>query len=238
MMRAPSTCLPLKFDRVGYSAGDVEILKSISLILPSGSPTIVLGPNGAGKSVLLRLCHGLLKPTSGYIYAGNTIASTARTALVFQRPVMLRRTALANVAYALAQLASQERKARAAELLERVGLLHLSERPARRLSGGEQQRVALARAWARDPEILFLDEPTASLDPAATREVESIVREIAATGVKIIMATHDLGQARRLASDIVFLNRGHVVEHTPSEQFFTKPASADAAKFLRGELLA
>jgi len=238
MMRAPSTSLPLKLDRVGYAAGSVEILKDVSLTLPSGPPTIVLGPNGAGKSVLLRLCHGLLTPTTGNIRAGNLPVSTEQTALVFQRPVMLRRTALANVTYALSRLSSQERKTRAAELLARVGLPHLAKRPARRLSGGEQQRVALARAWARDPEILFLDEPTASLDPAATHAVEDIVREIAASGVKIVMATHDLGQARRLARDIVFLNRGRVVEHTPSEQFFTTPASPEAAKFLRGELLA
>ncbi len=237
-MRAPSTSLPLNLDGVGYSAGNVEILTDISLNLLSGSPTIILGPNGAGKSVLLRLCHGLLIPTRGRIHAGNMIASTERTALVFQRPVMLRRTALANVAYAFACLGSHERKTRAGELLMRVGLSHLAERPARKLSGGEQQRVALTRAWARDPEILFLDEPTASLDPAATHAVEDIVREIAATGVKIVMATHDLGQARRLAGDIVFLNCGRVVEHAPSEQFFTKPVSPEAAKFLRGELLA
>lgn len=238
MMRAPSTSLPLRLDGVGYSAGNVEILTDMSLTLLSGPPTIVLGPNGAGKSVLLRLCHGLLDPTTGSIHTGNTIASTERTALVFQRPVMLRRTALANVAYAFARSGSQQRDTRARELLTRVGLTHLAERPARKLSGGEQQRVALARAWARDPEILFLDEPTASLDPAATRAVEDIVREIAATGVKIVMATHDLGQARRLAGDIVFLNRGRLVEHTPSEKFFTTPASSEAAKFLRGELLA
>ena len=237
-MRAPSTSLPLKLDHVSYSAGNIEILKDVSLILAAGNPTIVLGPNGAGKSVLLRLCHGLLNPTSGRIHAGNVIASTDRSALVFQRPVMFRRTALSNVAYALSRLRFGERNSRARGFLTRVGLAHLSDRPARRLSGGEQQRVALARAWARDPEILFLDEPTASLDPAATRAVEGIVQEIAASGVKIIMATHDLGQARRIAGDIVFLNSGRVIEHTPSEQFFTKPASTDAAKFLRGELLA
>ena len=167
-----------------------------------------------------------------------SIASTDRSALVFQRPVMFRRTALSNVAYALSRLSSGERNSRARGFARAGWLSPSADRPARRLSGGEQQRVALARAWARDPEILFLDEPTASLDPAATRAVEGIVQEIAASGVKIIMATHDLGQARRLAGDIVFLNSGRVIEHTSSEQFFTRPASADAAKFLRGELLA
>jgi tungstate transport system ATP-binding protein len=237
MMRAPSTSLPLVLDRVGFSAGGVEILKDFSLTIGQGAPTMVLGPNGAGKSILLRLCHGLLQPVSGRISAGNVAASPQRTALVFQRPVMLRRSVIANVTYALSGLRARERSERAMALLERVGLAHLARRPARRLSGGEQQRVALARAWGRQPEILFLDEPTASLDPAATRAVESIVQEIAAGGVKIIMATHDLGQARRLAGDIVFLHRGRMIEHAPAERFFTAPESPQVAAFLRGDLL-
>ena len=223
-------------DRVRFAAGGVPILHDISLTLAAGPPAIVLGPNGAGKSVLLRLCHGLLVPTMGSIRASNRLASTERTAMVFQRPVMLRRSALANVAYPL-DLPRVAAKRKASALLERVGLPHLAARPARRLSGGEQQRVALARAWALDPEILFLDEPTASLDPAATRAVEEIVREIAATGVKIVMATHDLGQARRLAGEVVFLHAGRLVEHAPAAQFFERPQSNAAARFLRGELL-
>jgi tungstate transport system ATP-binding protein len=237
MMRAPATSLPLAVERVAFSAGGVEILRDISLTLNPGRPTIVIGPNGAGKSVLLRLCHRLLTPTAGQIHAGNVAALTERTALVFQRPVMLRRTALANVAYALKGLSPGERRARATALLDRVGLAHLADRPARKLSGGEQQRVALARAWGRDPEILFLDEPTASLDPAATRAVEDIVQEVAAGGVKIVMATHDLGQARRLAGDIVFLHKGRIVEHAPATEFFTAPKSPLVAAFLRGDLL-
>jgi tungstate transport system ATP-binding protein len=240
MMRAPEVRLPLILDRVRYAAGNVAILNDVSLTLAAGAPTIVIGPNGAGKSVLLRLCHGLLAPTAGSIRAGNRAASTDRTAMVFQRPVMLRRAALANVAYPLGRggLNGAGRRRKAAELLKRVGLAHLAARPARKLSGGEQQRVALARAWATDPEILFLDEPTASLDPAATRAVEEIVREIAGSGVKIVMATHDLGQAKRLSGDVVFLNAGRVVEHTSAGQFFDRPQSIEAAAFLRGELLA
>lgn len=236
-MRAPATSLPLAVEHVAFSAGGVEILQDISLTLNPGRPTIVIGPNGAGKSVLLRLCHGLLTPTAGQIHTGNVAALTERTALVFQRPVMLRRTALANVAYALKGLSPGERRARAMALLDRVGLAHLADRPARKLSGGEQQRVALARAWGRDPEILFLDEPTASLDPAATRAVEDIVQEVAAGGVKIVMATHDLGQARRLAGDIVFLHKGRIVEHAPATEFFTALKSPLVAAFLRGDLL-
>ena len=234
MMRAPMSSLPLKLDRVGFSAGGVEILRDVSLAIDSGAPTIVLGPNGAGKSVLLRLCHGLLTPTVGGIRAGGVAVSTERTALVFQRPVMLRRSALANVMYGTA---GNNARARAGSLLERVGLMHLARRPARKLSGGEQQRIALARAWAREPQILFLDEPTASLDPAAIRAVEEIVGEIAAQGVKIVMATHDLGQARRLAGDVVFLHKGRLLEHTPAKVFFGAPETKQAAAFLRGDLL-
>ncbi len=234
MMRAPTTSLPLVLDRVGFSAGGVEILHDLSLRIEPGAPTIILGPNGAGKSVLLRLCHGLLSPSGGSISAGNVAVSTERTALVFQRPVMLRRSVLANVAYGIV---GKHARGRASALLERVGLSHLARRPARKLSGGEQQRVALARAWGRNPEILFLDEPTASLDPAATRAVEDIVGEIAAQGVKIVMATHDLGQARRLAGDVAFLHKGRLLEHTPAATFFDAPRTPQAAAFLRGELL-
>lgn len=233
-MRMPVHNLPLVLDRVSFVASGVDILRDISLTIRGGRPTILLGPNGAGKSVLLRLCHGLLTPSEGSIRAGNGGASTERTALVFQRPIMLRRSALANVAYGIRGKLARER---AAALLQRVGLSHLAHRPARKLSGGEQQRVALARAWGRDPEILFLDEPTASLDPAATRAVEEIVGEIAAQGAKIVMATHDLGQARRLAGDVVFLNRGQMLEHTPAAEFFAAPRTAQAAAFLRGDLL-
>jgi len=162
-----------------------------------------------------------------------------RRAMVFQRPVMLRRSAAANVAYALkaAGVARADRAPRVSTLLARVGLAPLAERPARRLSGGEQQRLALARALARDPEVLFLDEPTASLDPAATKAFEDILRDVAQSGVKIVMATHDLGEARRLAGEIVFLLRGRVHECAPAEKFFTAPATPEAAAFTRGDLV-
>jgi tungstate transport system ATP-binding protein len=152
---------------------------------------------------------------------------------------MLRRSAAANVAYALAAAGAgrEARASRVDELLAEVGLLHVADRPARRLSGGEQQRLALARALARDPQILFLDEPTASLDPAATKAVEDIVRSVAQTGVKIVMATHDLGQARRLAGEIVLMLRGTVHECTGAEGFFAAPATPEAAAFTRGDLV-
>jgi tungstate transport system ATP-binding protein len=158
--------------------------------------------------------------------------------MVFQRPVMLRRSVRGNVEYGLklAGIGGAERRAIALQRLEAVGLAHLAERPARRLSGGEQQRVALARAWALDPEVLFLDEPTANLDPTATRMVEAIVTAMHASGTKIVMTTHDLGQARRLADEIVFLHRGRIVERALAAQFFAAPKSPEAAAFIRGEL--
>jgi tungstate transport system ATP-binding protein len=156
--------------------------------------------------------------------------------MVFQRPVMLRRSALANVVYAL-KIARVENAARLAlDALKEVGLAHLAHRPARVLSGGEQQRLALARAWALHPEVLFLDEPTASLDPSATREVETIIRAFDASGTKIVMATHNLGQARRLGDEVLFIHQGRLVERAPVDRFFTQPASAEAAAFIKGEL--
>jgi tungstate transport system ATP-binding protein len=211
----------------------VHLLSDIDLAFGTGAPTVLLGPNGSGKSTLLRLAMGLLAPTSGHITWGGRAAPGERLAMVFQRPVMLRRTAAANVDYAL----PKRDAARVTDLLTQVGLAPLAKRPARKLSGGEQQRLALARALARNPEILFLDEPTASLDPAATKAVEDIVQRIANAGVKIAMATHDIGQARRLAGDIVFLARGHLVEHAPAQHFFTSPTTPEAAAFLRGDLV-
>lgn len=225
--------LPLSFDGVSLRVGETEIIRGLNLTLSSGAPTVLLGPNGSGKSTLIRLAMGLLTPTSGRIAWGGRAQPGERLAMVFQRPVMLRRTAAANVAYAL----PRRDDARVAELLAQVGLGALADRPARKLSGGEQQRLALARALARDPEILFLDEPTASLDPAAAKGVEDIIRAVAASGVKIVMATHELGLARRLAGDIVFMARGRLVERAEATPFFNAPATPEAAAFLRGDLV-
>jgi tungstate transport system ATP-binding protein len=239
-MRAPTSLLPLSLEHVCFEAGGRRIVDDVSLVVEAGSRTVILGANGAGKSVLLRLCHGLLAPTAGRITwnAPDRANGARKQAMVFQRPVMLRRSALANVAYGLkvAGVGPAERDARAQFALERMGLTHLANRPARVLSGGEQQRLALARAWALNPEVLFLDEPTANLDPGATHEIEAAIAAIHAGGTKIVMVTHNLGQARRLADEIVFLHSGRVVECAPADRFFAGPASAEAAAFLKGEL--
>jgi tungstate transport system ATP-binding protein len=243
-MRAEPPILPLLLEGVTYAVAGRTLIESISLAIEAGPRTVILGPNGAGKSLLLRLCHGLIPPSAGRIAwrgAGAAVEGSVRQrqAMVFQRPVLLRRSAGANVDYALGLrgLARAIRRERVAEALDRVGLTALAGRPARILSGGEQQRLALARAWALRPEILFLDEPTASLDPAATRAVEQIIDAFHAAGTKIVMTTHDLGQARRLADEIVFLHQGRIAEHREAAAFFDRPASPAARAFLTGDLL-
>jgi tungstate transport system ATP-binding protein len=221
-------------DGLGLTEGDTTILRDVSLKVGAGR-TAILGPNGAGKSTLLRLLHGLLKPSTGHIGWAEPLTQ----AMVFQRPVMLRTSALNNVSYGLDlhQVPTAEAQRRARAALERVGLAALAQRPARLLSGGEQQRVALARAWALAPQVLFLDEPTASLDPASSREVERIVLEIAAAGTRILMTTHNLAQARRLAEDVIFIADGRLVEHSPATQFFNQPQTEAARHFLEEETL-
>jgi tungstate transport system ATP-binding protein len=232
--------LPLMLEDVSFVAGGRAIIDRVSCEVTPGPRTVILGPNGAGKSVLMRLCHGLLTPTSGRIvWRGSRDDGRPRAqAMVFQRPIMLRRSAVANVTYGLhlAGIARAERNRRAREVLDAVGLGSAAAHPARVLSGGEQQKLALARAWALSPEVLFLDEPTANLDPSATREVERIVDQIHASGTKIVMTTHNLGQARRLADEILFMSAGRLADHAPVESFFAQPSTAEAAAFIKGEL--
>lgn len=227
----------ITLDALRYNAGDRALIRDVSLRLEAGRRTLILGPNGAGKSVLMRLMHGLIEPSAGRILWNGGSGRPAQ-AMVFQRPVMLRRSVLDNVIYALdlAGVPAAARRTRALDVLERVGLTALADRPARVLSGGEQQRAALARAWALRPRVLFLDEPTASLDPGAAAEVERLIRVIADEGCSIVMVTHHLGQARRLADDIVFVDAGLITEHTPVAEFFASPRSAEAGNYLRGEL--
>ncbi len=242
----PETILPLSLSGVSYEAQGQRLIDGLSIVFAAGPRSIVLGPNGAGKSLLLRLCHGLLRPTSGRVAwagAGDRAKDGAEVArhqaMAFQRPVLLRRSALANVTYPLALrgVPRKRRKERALAALERAGLADLAQRPARVLSGGEQQRLALARAWVLEPQVLFLDEPTANLDPGATRRIEALIDGFHRNGTKIVMTTHDLGQARRLADEVLFLHCGRLVERAPAETFFDCPESREAAAFLKGDLL-
>ena len=239
-MRAPTADLPILFENVTITAGAVTILDRIALTLSPGPPTVLIGPNGSGKSTLLRAAMGLVAPSQGRIsWGGRQDVPPTRRAIVLQRPAMLRRTVAGNIRYALraSGIARAEAKRRLGDLVALVGLEPLADRPARRLSGGELQRLALARALARDPEILLLDEPTASLDPAATKAIEDIIRAVSRRGIKVVMATHDLGEARRLAGEIILLHRGRAIETGAASSFFTKPQTSEARTFLAGELL-
>ena len=229
---------PLEARGLSVRLGGHAALRDVSLALGAERSAVVLGANGAGKSVLLRVLHGLIPADAGAVAWNGSPTRPRSQAMVFQRPVMLRRAALANIEYALAVngVAGSERHARAREVLERVGLSHLARRQARVLSGGEQQRLALARAWALRPRMLFLDEPTASLDPAAAAEVERVIGEIRAAGTGILLTTHSLGLARRFADDILFLHEGRLLESTPAALFFTSPQTPEAMSFLKAEL--
>jgi len=231
--------LPLRATGVTLEIAGKRLVDGVDLALATNGFTAVMGPTGAGKSLLLRLLHGLLEPSAGEIRWGGAPMSQAlrlRQAMVFQKPVLLRRSVAANVDFVL-RLKGPANRARRDEILARVGLLDHARQPARLLSGGEQQRLALARALAVDPEVLFLDEPTASLDPASVLMIEDIVSDAHRRGAKIIFITHDVGQAKRLADEVVFLNRGRLVEHTPAQRFFTNPSSEVAQAYLEGRIV-
>ncbi|MGB0085796.1 MAG: ATP-binding cassette domain-containing protein [Rhodomicrobiaceae bacterium] len=236
-MRGPASDLPIEFESVCYRSGGKLILNGVSFTLWPGKPTAVIGPNGSGKTTLLKLAMGLIEPVSGQITRNGRSRPALRCAFMFQKPVMLRRSAAANVALALRAAGRSDDRAAIGALLDQVGLGSAGKRPARRLSGGEQQRLALARALARDPEVLLLDEPTASLDPAGTKAVEEIIGRVAASGVKVVFTTHNPGQARRLALDIVFLVGGRLAEHAPAQCFFASPATSQGSAFVRGDLV-
>lgn len=231
--------VPLETRALTFTAADgSRLVDAVDLTLDGGRLSVIMGPNGAGKSLLLRLLHGLVAPTAGTItYAGTALGDAVRKqqALVFQRPVLLRRSVGANIDFVLG-LAGRRDPARRDALLERVGLIERARQPARLLSGGEQQRLALARALATEPAMLLLDEPTASLDPASTYLIEEITREAHLAGIKVIFVTHDQAQARRLADEVVFLDRGRLVEVTPAHDFFSAPRSSAGQAYLEGRI--
>lgn len=235
----PATQLPLAVAGLCFSAGNARLINDLDLVLTGHGVTVVMGPNGAGKSLLVRLLHGLIEPQLGSIQwhgRNNGPATRQSQAMVFQKPVLLRRSVAANIDFVLALKAGSS-QARRNELLQQANLLDKASQPARALSGGEQQRLALARALASDPEVIFLDEPTASLDPSSTQAIETVMAQASARGVKVILVTHDVGQARRLADDVVFIHRGTVVEHSGADTFFNQPASKAARDYLAGKLV-
>ena len=232
--------LPLDVSGLVYEKRGQRIIDALDWRLSASGISVIMGPNGAGKSVLLRLVHGLLRPTAGTIsWNGQAMSDDLRRrqGLVFQSPVLLRRTVGANMRFALKLRGLPHDGAAIAAALAPAGLAALAARPAGVLSGGERQRLAMARALALSPQVLMLDEPTVSLDPASTAAVEALVATARGRGVKVILVTHDIGQARRLADDVTFLHRGRVFETTPAAKFFNEPASEAARTYLDGRIL-
>jgi tungstate transport system ATP-binding protein len=236
------TVLPIRGQGLVIERGGRRLIDGIDLEIGGTGAFVVMGPNGAGKSLLLRVLVGLVAPDAGQVLWGNAPPDRARAAkigFVFQRPVLLRRSALANVVYALkaAGIARREREARARSALRHAGLERLAHAPARVLSGGEQQRLTIARALASGPEVLMFDEPTSNLDPASTAAIETLIRDARNEGTRIVLVTHDLGQARRLADEIIFLHQGRILERKPAGAFFDAPATRQAQAFLSGEIV-
>ena len=213
------------------------ILDNLACRISPRGISVIMGANGAGKSVLLRVMSGLIRPSSGQVRIHPAIEG--KTGMVFQRPVLLRRSVEANLDHALriARFGKAERQARIDALLETGGLKSFARQPARSLSGGEQQRLQMARALAAEPKLLLMDEPTASLDPGATLAIEELIGATSETGVKIVMVTHDIGQARRLADEVLFLARGQLMEQRQAKGMFEAPRTAEARAFLEGRLL-
>lgn len=223
---------PIRTAALTLDAGGARRVGPLDLTLSASGTTVIMGPNGAGKSLLLRMLHGLIAPTSG------TVTSRGKQAMVFQRPVLLRQSVEANLLFVLKRsIPREDCAAQCHALLQEIGLQDRARQPARGLSGGEQQRLAMARALALNPEILFLDEPTASLDPSATLSIEQMIQSAAAGGAKIVLVTHDIGQARRLADEVVFLHDGRICEHSLAAEFFDAAPSPQARAYLSGQIV-
>ncbi len=238
----PPALLPLAVRGLTFHAEGQPLLRGIDLEIGAAGITTIMGPNGAGKSLFLRLIHGLLPPSAGTISwngAPGDADLRRRQAMIFQRPTLLRRTVEHNIAFAVSNLGidRQARRKRIENALATSGLKSLAKRSARRLSGGEQQRLAIARALVRQPDVFLLDEPTVSLDPAATKQIEDLIRSAHLAGIKIILVTHDIGQARRLSDDIIFIHDGRVLEQGPAQRFFEKPQSDAGRAYLEGRIL-
>jgi tungstate transport system ATP-binding protein len=234
MAGAPVALPLLALRDAGVRFGDVVALRDAILEIRAGESVAIVGANGSGKTTLLRLLHGVVP------HSGTRRAAAAPQAMVFQRPFLLHLSVRRNLRLALwlagAGLSARERRLRADEALARVGLQALCDRPARSLSGGEQQRLALARSWSVRPAVLFLDEPTANLDPSAKKEVEALLAGFVAEGMTIVMSTHNLGQAKRLATRIVYMESGRIGADLPTAEFFAETLGGRADLFLKGDL--
>jgi len=230
----------IRIEALELRRGGKRILGPLTLTLAATGLSVIMGPNGSGKTSLLRALHGLERISAGAVHwPGGTGSPPPRQALVFQTPILMRRSVADNIAYPLRLdgVALAEARGRAAAMAAAVGLGGDMARPAQVLSGGERQKMALARALIRSPEVLLLDEPCANLDGRATRDIEAVLARARTHGTRIILATHDIGQARRLADDVVFLHHGRLIEAAPRDAFFDAPQSPEATAYLKGDLL-
>lgn len=232
-----TAALPILLEGLVYRVRGRTVIDHLNATIATPRVTALIGPNGAGKSVTLRLIDGLLSLDAGMIRIGPG-STSVRRAFVFQRPAMVRASAAYNVALGLTShgLPHRERHDRIRAALARAGLLDRARDPATKLSGGEQQRLALARVLATEPQLLLLDEPTANLDPTATEAIEDLIAEAARSGTKVLLVSHNLGQVKRLAEDVIVLTGGRVVEHGPAQQVIAAPRSAEARTYIKGEL--
>ena len=226
----------IEVTNLSLKLNNTDILSSITIASTNPGVTMVMGPNGAGKSLFLRCLHGLAIPTSGSIKIfGNTILGTSTDqAMVFQKPVLLKRSVIENLKFAWPKKTQQDSVDNALSLAR---LKDKQNFPAKLLSGGEQQRLALSRALLRKPKLLVLDEPTASLDPASVQIIEQVIQDFTRQGGKVIFVSHDIGQAKRLGSEIVFLHKGKVLEHGVASDFLNNPVSDEARAYLNGHII-
>lgn len=229
---------PLNLQQVLVRRRGKAVIGPTDLLLQPGGPTIIIGPNGSGKTTLLRVMHGIERVTQGTVTWRHDDPS--QHAFVFQSPIVLRRSVFENLAYPLRLIKTPKPEiAKAVDYwLLRIGLSDSRHSPAMRLSGGERQKLAIARALIRQPQVLFLDEPCANLDGHTTREIEALLQETSAAGTRLVMSTHDMGQARRLARDLVFMLHGKVHEVCAAEVAFARPQTKELAAFLRGDIVA
>ena len=232
-----SVLFPLRLDQVVVRRRGRVVIGPIDLVLDTHGPTIIVGPNGSGKTTLLRVMHGIERTNGGQVIWAQDDPS--KHAFVFQSPIVMRRSVYENLAYPLRLLKTSKSEIAHAvdDWLLRTGLRAIAQSPATRLSGGERQKLAIARALIRKPDILFLDEPCSNLDGHATREIEALLQETAANGTRLVMATHDMGQARRLAQEVVFMLDGKVHETGQASARFTNPQTPELAAFLRGDIV-
>ena len=240
MKNKKNLLLPVSVQNLSYTKGEKKLLNKVFCKISSKGITVVVGPNGAGKTLFLKCLHGIIKCNlEKVLFAGKPLNKKIRLmqSMVFQSPILMRRSVINNLLFVINQRKINIKRNEVMSLLKKVDLLHLAKEQAIVLSGGEKQRLSVARAIITSPKILFLDEATSNLDPYSVNIIEKIIKEVNKKGTKVIAVTHDLSQARRLASEIIFFNKGSISEHTKASSFFDQPKSSEGKIFISGKLV-